>query len=113
MEELLAWAKERYDRVIIDTPPTTVVADAVPLTAQVDGVVVVARLHHSSRNDMEQLRDQLANTEAATIGLVINGATPSSDDSYYRVPESSELFSRVHDRLSSEKDTSSSEETRA
>jgi polysaccharide biosynthesis transport protein len=103
MGELLSWAKEKYDRVVIDTPPTTVVADAVPLTAQVDGVVVVVRLRHSSRDGVEQLRDQLAHTEAATIGVVVNGVAPRPDDSYYRTPTNGGSFSRAYDRLSSGK----------
>jgi capsular exopolysaccharide synthesis family protein len=103
MGELLSWAKEKYDRVVIDTPPTTVVADAVPLTAQVDGVVVVVRLRHSSRDGVEQLRDQLAHTEAATIGIVVNGVAPRPDDNYYRTPTDGGSFSRAYDRLSSGK----------
>jgi Mrp family chromosome partitioning ATPase len=103
MGELLAWAKEKYDRVIIDTPPTTVVADAVPLTAQVDGVIVVVRLRHTSRDGVEQLRDQLANTEAATIGVVVNGVSPRTDDRYYRAQSNSSSFSRAYDRLSAGK----------
>lgn len=101
MGDLLSWAKEKYDRVIIDTPPTTVVADAIPLTTQVDSVVVVVRLHHSSRDGVEQLRDQLAHTESTTIGIVINGVAPRPDNSYYRTPTDNDSFSRAYDRLSS------------
>jgi len=101
MAELLEWAKETYDRVVIDTPPTAVVADAVPLTAKVDGVIVVVRLRHSPRDRAEHLRDQLEHTDAATLGVVINGVARSSDDSYYRTPTSNESFSRAYDRLSS------------
>jgi receptor protein-tyrosine kinase len=103
MGELLSWAKEKYDRVIIDTPPTAVVADAIPLTAQVDGVVVIVRLRHSTRDGVEHLRDQLAHTEAATIGVVVNGVSPRPDESYYRTPTDGGSFSRAYDRLSSGK----------
>lgn len=100
MGELLEWAKETYDRVIIDTPPTALVADAVPLTAKVDGVVVVVRLRHSPRDLVEHLRDQLAHTESATIGVVVNGVPRSPDDSYYRASAGTDSFSRAYDRLS-------------
>lgn len=100
MGELLEWAKGAYDRVVIDTPPTGLVADAVPLTTKVDGVIVVVRLRHSPRDRVEHLRDQLAHMESATIGVVVNGVPRSSDDSYYRVSASSDSFSRAYDRLS-------------
>jgi tyrosine-protein kinase len=99
MSQLLDWAKEAYDRVVIDTPPTAVVADAVPLTTQVDGVIVVVRLRHSPRDGAEHLRDQLAHTGSPTIGVVINGVARRPDDSYYRTPTGSESFSRAYDRL--------------
>lgn len=102
MSQLLDWAKESYDRVVIDTPPTAVVADAVPLTTQVDGVIVVVRLRHSPRDGSEHLRDQLEHTGSPTIGVVINGVARRADDSYYRAPASSESFSRAYDRLSAD-----------
>ncbi|MEZ5079031.1 MAG: polysaccharide biosynthesis tyrosine autokinase [Solirubrobacterales bacterium] len=86
MSELLAWAAGHYDRVIIDTPPAAVVADPVALYNQVDGVVIVTRLRKSPRDAVEHLRDQLANTSAPILGVVINGVRTPADSSYYRVP---------------------------
>ena len=84
MTELLTWAKGEYDRVIVDTPPAAVVADAVSLFSQVDGVVIVARLNKSPREAAEHLRDQLANTGAPMLGIVINGVASPADSGYYR-----------------------------
>ena len=44
MRTLIQEAERDYDLVVIDTPPTFVVPDAVPLVNQVSGVIVVARL---------------------------------------------------------------------
>lgn len=84
MTELLAWAEGEYDRVIVDTPPAAVVADAVSLFSQVDGVVIVSRLNKSPREAAEHLRDQLANTAAPLLGIVINGVASPADSGYYR-----------------------------
>jgi receptor protein-tyrosine kinase len=84
MTELLTWGEEKYDRVIVDTPPAAVVADAVSLFNQVDGVVIVARLNKSPREAAEHLRDQLANTSAPMLGIVINGVASPADSGYYR-----------------------------
>ncbi len=84
MAELLAWAEKEYDRVIVDTPPAAVVADALALFSRVDGVVVVTRLLKSPRVAAGNLRDQLVNTGAPVLGLVVNGVAPPPESSYYR-----------------------------
>jgi capsular exopolysaccharide synthesis family protein len=94
MSDLLAWGESTYDRVIIDTPPAAVVADAVALFNQIGGVVVVARLQKSPRDAAEHLRDQLANTGAPVLGLVINGVTAPSESTYYRAPTETRKWGR-------------------
>jgi Mrp family chromosome partitioning ATPase len=83
MRSALAWATEYYDRVIIDTPPATVVADAVPLVNMVDGTLIVVRLGHTRRDSTEHLRTLLANAQEPILGMVVNGGARRSDDSYY------------------------------
>ncbi len=101
MQELLEWAKGEYDRVIVDTPPATIVADALPLIKQVDRVLVVARLRRTVRDAAEHLREQLMIIEAPVIGLVVNGAPAQSDDSYYRSSTISDSFAKMHEKLAS------------
>jgi tyrosine-protein kinase len=92
MVELLKWAEGEYERVIVDTPPSALVADAVPLFSQVGGVAVVVRLLQSPREAIEQLKDQLENTRAPVLGIVINGVEAPSDTSYYRGQQASGDF---------------------
>lgn len=84
MKELLNWGEHEYDRVIVDTPPSALVADAVPLFSQVGGIAIVVRLQKSPREPMEQLKDQLVNTGAPVLGIVVNGVEAPTDNSYYR-----------------------------
>jgi capsular exopolysaccharide synthesis family protein len=72
MRRLLEDAQDEYDLVIIDTPPTFVVPDAVPLIKQVSGVLVVARIGMTTRDTARQLSVQLKHLEAPTLGLVVN-----------------------------------------
>lgn len=92
MAELLTWAEQEYDRVIIDTPPAAVVADALSLFNRVGGVVIVTRLQQSQRDAALHLRDQLANTGAPVLGMVVNGVQAPPESSYYRPHDSSESF---------------------
>lgn len=84
MSELLKWAENEYDRVIVDTPPSAVVADAVPLFSLIGGIAVVVRLEKSPREPLEQLKDQLVNTGAPVLGIVVNGVEGPTDSTYYR-----------------------------
>jgi capsular exopolysaccharide synthesis family protein len=78
MRRFMSKTSGKYDLVVIDTPPTTVVSDAVPLLTQVSGVLVVVRLSKSTRPAAESLRKQLTYLDAPTLGLVINSAGKST-----------------------------------
>jgi capsular exopolysaccharide synthesis family protein len=81
MRELLKFAESRYDLVIVDTPPTSVVSDAIPLTREVSGVLVVCRLGQSTIDAVTRLRDQLRHLDAPVLGVVVNGLK-SGDGGY-------------------------------
>ncbi|HSR95355.1 MAG TPA: CpsD/CapB family tyrosine-protein kinase, partial [Solirubrobacterales bacterium] len=99
MENLLGWAEQEYDRVVVDTPPAAIVADALPLIKRVDRVLVVVRLRHTRRDAAEHLREQMTIIEAPVIGIVVNGAAAQADDSYYRSPAISDSFAKMHEKL--------------
>ena len=101
MENLLDWAEQEYDRVVVDTPPASIVADALPLIKRVDRVLVVVRLRRTLRDAAEHLREQLTIIEAPVIGIVVNGAPAQADDSYYRSPAISDSFAKMHEKLAS------------
>jgi succinoglycan biosynthesis transport protein ExoP len=82
MESLLQEARASYDLVIVDTPPLTLIADAVPLVTKVDGVIVVSRIGKSSREAAEALRKQLSRLRAPALGLVANGVRRSAATTY-------------------------------
>ncbi len=72
MHQVVDRAEAEYDFVVIDTPPTSVVSDAIPLVKRVGGVIVVGRLAKTTREAVTQLRDQLRNLDAPTLGVVVN-----------------------------------------
>jgi capsular exopolysaccharide synthesis family protein len=61
-----------YDLVILDTPPTAAVSDAIPLMTQVSGILVVVRLRNTRRDDATRLHQQLVSLGAPALGLVLN-----------------------------------------
>jgi receptor protein-tyrosine kinase len=82
MVELLSTLAERFDLVVIDSPPTSVVSDAIPLMRLVSGVVVVSRVDTTTRDGARQLREQLIKLRASTLGVVAN-AMPVGRRGYY------------------------------
>lgn len=77
MDELLRSLVIRYDAVYIDTPPVSVVSDAIPLLTKVDGVLVVSRLNQTTRDGLARLAGQLDNVKARTLGVVVNAVSSS------------------------------------
>ena len=75
MGTLIKEAERDYDLVVVDTPPTSLVADAVPLVRQVDGVIVVMRLAATTEHAAERLKEQLDHLGATTLGVVVNAVS--------------------------------------
>jgi polysaccharide biosynthesis transport protein len=103
MRQVLKAVSEKYDLVVIDTPPTSVVSDAIPLVKNVDGVLVVARLGKTTRDSSAHLRDQLNNLGAYVLGVVVNSVTRASASGYaygygYGYGYSAEYTSRKKDK---------------
>lgn len=72
MAECLTNARQRFDIIVIDTPPVLPVADAVILGSQVDGVVLCARAGMLVREDARTCRERLKYEEIRILGTVLN-----------------------------------------
>lgn len=79
---LRCW-REKYDRVVIDTPPVAMVTDAVVLAAQADAVLLVAMASGTTRQALVRSRDLLLRAHARIVGVVVNGVDSSYQNSYY------------------------------
>jgi polysaccharide biosynthesis transport protein len=78
---LITQLRQRYDLVIIDSPPVLPVPDALILGRWVDGAVLAARYDISRFPQVERARRQLENAGIAIMGTVINGMRNAN--SYY------------------------------
>lgn len=89
MRQVLLQAAERYEHVIIDTPPLISVTDPVILSTMVDGVILVVQAGRSTRDVVRRARLELSNVGAKVFGVVLNNFDMkregyTSDYSYYR-----------------------------
>ncbi|MCW5890543.1 MAG: polysaccharide biosynthesis tyrosine autokinase [bacterium] len=72
MRALLQTLRERYDFVVLDSPPTLPVTDSVILARDADGVVLVVKGHDTPRELARRARDLLAASGAHLLGAVVN-----------------------------------------
>ena len=70
--ETLKQLAERYDRVIIDSPPVGPVADAQILAAMCDITLLVLRAEKSTRRQAQHARDGLLSVGGRLLGAVVN-----------------------------------------
>ena len=86
MKNLLRMLSERYDHVLIDSPPLIHVTDPVILSSLVDGVILVVHGGKSTRAVTQRARQELASVGAKVFGVVLNNVDLKRhgyDDYYY------------------------------
>jgi Mrp family chromosome partitioning ATPase len=64
--------QERFDVIILDSPPVLVSADAATLAASAHGVIVVVRAGNTDRGAAELAFQRLASAGARVFGAVLN-----------------------------------------
>jgi capsular exopolysaccharide synthesis family protein len=69
---LLEAMAQRYDRVIIDSPPAGVVADAVVISTKVDGTLMVLKAGQTSRDAAVRAVRSIADVNGRIFGAVLN-----------------------------------------
>jgi capsular exopolysaccharide synthesis family protein len=70
--QILAQCRSSYDRVVLDSPPIAPVTDPAIIGSFTDGVVLVLRAGHTTREAAQFARRQLTDAGARILGLVIN-----------------------------------------
>ena len=61
-----------YDYILIDTPPSLVVTDALLYKDHIMGYIIVVRANHSRSDSLEDLVDKLHQLGARVIGFILN-----------------------------------------
>jgi succinoglycan biosynthesis transport protein ExoP len=83
---VLADCAKLYDRIILDSPPTSAVTDPAVLGNLADGVVLVIKAGETTREAAMHARRQLATAKARLFGVVVNAidfSNPAYGYEYY------------------------------
>ena len=89
MKELVAWAEERYDYIIFDTPPVNVVSDSLLLNDYINGYFIAARADYSDVNGLSQALEALKKVEATVFGVVLSSVEVKKSKGYKKYGYSS------------------------
>jgi capsular exopolysaccharide synthesis family protein len=71
MRDVLAELREQYDHIVVDTPPTLSVTDAVVMSTRADAVVLVIRSGQTTRQALRRARDILTQDNAPIYDALI------------------------------------------
>jgi succinoglycan biosynthesis transport protein ExoP len=83
MRDVIAELRELYDHIVIDTPPTLSVTDAVVLSPRADATILVIRSGHTTKQALRRARDILTQVNAHVAGVLLNAVDLTSPDYYY------------------------------
>ncbi|MGA7219866.1 MAG: polysaccharide biosynthesis tyrosine autokinase [Candidatus Sulfotelmatobacter sp.] len=83
MRDVLQELRGQYDHIVVDTPPTLSVTDAVVLSPRADAIVLVIRSGQTTKQALRRSRDILMQVNAKVSGVLLNAVDLSSPDYYY------------------------------
>lgn len=95
MVKLFEILEEKFDFIIIDTPPVNVVTDALLFNEYINGYVISTLSDHSDVNNVEDCVEQLNRVGARILGFVLSALKLKNMGGRYR-------YSRYNNRYSDE-----------
>lgn len=84
MAALLDSVRDRYDHVLVDSPPAGALADAAILASKVDGVLMVLVAGETRVDQAKEVKESLEKAKGRILGAVINKVRFSTKDYRYR-----------------------------
>jgi len=73
MSEFFDELEEKYDYILVDSPPVIAVTDAMILANQIDVLSLVVRTNVTDRNIILRTKEILANINVNISGIIVNG----------------------------------------
>lgn len=83
MSELISTLRERFNLIIIDTPPLLPVTDAAVASSLADGAVLVVRYGKTTRHQVGVALRSLKAVDARVLGSVLTMAPTKGTETYY------------------------------
>ena len=75
--------RSKFKFIVIDSPPVMAATDAVILSVQADGVLLVVRSGETPKVAFTRTRDLLTSVKSRILGVVLNAVDSNAPDYYY------------------------------
>jgi len=83
LADAIAELRTKFKFIVIDSPPIMAATDAVILSVQADGVLLVVRSGETPKEAFTRTRDLLSSVKCRVLGVVLNAVDSSAPDYYY------------------------------
>ena len=83
LAEAIGELRKKFKFVVIDSPPVMAATDAVILSVQTDGVLLVVRSGETPKEAFTRTRDLLVTVKCNILGVVLNAVDANAPDYYY------------------------------
>lgn len=83
MTAFLEEMKNKYDYIVLDTPPLQAVTDAQILSTKADGTLIVVRSGVTKKEAVHNAVSMIKNVNGHVIGTILNAAENKKDKYYY------------------------------
>lgn len=83
MDEAIAYLKQNYDYILLDSPPVIAVTDTMVMARNADIMTLVVRVSQADKNVIKRAKELLDNINVSIAGAVINGIYPQKYYSGY------------------------------
>jgi len=83
MKQLIENLAEKFDFILLDSPPVQSVTDSLVLGQYVDGTIVVVRAGKTTNEEMESGMKKLRDVQTRFLGFVLNGMKNQDMGKYY------------------------------
>ncbi len=82
--KLIREVKEKFDFILVDTPPLLAVSDALVLGSQMDGAVLVVQWGKTPREALKAAREMMEAHKIEGLGIIVNNIEMPDFETYYR-----------------------------
>jgi capsular exopolysaccharide synthesis family protein len=83
LTDAIAELRTKYKFIVLDSPPIMAATDAVILSVQADGVLLVVRSGETPKEAFTRTCDLLTSVKSHLLGVVLNAVDASAPDYYY------------------------------
>jgi len=83
LADAIAELRTKFKFIVIDSPPVLAATDAVILSVQADGVLLVVRSGETAKEAFTRTRELLCSVKCRILGVVLNAVDSGAPDYYY------------------------------